>query len=198
MLHAHAHVGDRELVVAVRGGDADAFAVLVDRHDATLRRYLARCLGDPELASELAQETFLDAYRHLDRFAGDCPFSAWLYGIARNHLRMERRRRRLRQFVSLEWLPEPIMVTVTSLRTTGEDEGCHERDLLQQVLDGPSPKLREALLLHSLEGFTAPEVARILGINLSAAERRISRAKREFRWGYEQLSEEDRQRGGRI
>ncbi len=189
---AQAHLLDRELVVAVRSGDANSFAILVDRYDAPLRRYLARCTGDRGLADDLAQEAFLNAYRRLDRFAGDYPFAAWLYAIARNQLRMAARRQRLRRFVSLEWLPESVATAIPALHVTGEAERCHERDIVQRVLDELSPTLREALLLHSLEGFTAPEVARILGTSLPATERRISRAKQAFRRSYEHQIGQDR------
>ena len=189
---AQAHLPDHELVVAVRSGDVAAFATLVDRYDAPLRRYLLRCTRDPALADDLAQAAFLDAYRHLDHFEGDCPLAAWLYSIARNHLRMEWRRRRLRQFVSLEWLPEAVATAIPALRATDEEACYDERDLVQRVLDELSAPLREALLLHSLEGFSAPEVARILGTSLPAAERRISRAKQAFRRSYEHQNGEDR------
>ncbi len=187
----HAIVADEGLVDAVRAGDRAAFSLLVDRHHAPLLRYLLRQMGDPELAADLTQETLLEAFRHLDHLDRDRPFAAWLYGIARNHVRMEYRRRRLRRLVSLEWLLEPLMPIVPTLQRTDETASCDERDAIQRALDELPPAFREALLLHSLEGYTAPEVARIVGISLAAAERRISRAKLQFRDRYRALNGED-------
>jgi len=180
----HALVADGELVIAVRAGDIAAFSLLVNRHHAPLLRYLLRQTGDPELTADLAQETLLDAFRHLDHLDRDGPFAPWLYGIARNAVRMEYRRRRQRRFVSLEWLLEPLMPIVPALRQEDQTTSCHERDAIQWALDDLNPSLREALLLHSLGGCTVPQIARILGISPSAAERRISRAKLQFRDRY--------------
>jgi RNA polymerase sigma-70 factor (ECF subfamily) len=185
---ANALIPEQELVGAVRTGDFAAFTVLVDRHHAPLRRYLLRQTGDPELAADLAQETFLDAFRQHDQMDRDGSFTAWLYGIARNKVRMEYRRRQLRRFVSLDWLLEPLMPIVPGLQHLDATAACDERDAIQRALDELDPSLREALLLHSLGGCTAHEVARMLGISPPAAERRISRAKLRFRDRYRAMN----------
>lgn len=177
-------LADHELVGAVRDGDIEAFTFLVDRHHGPLLRYLACQTGDPELAADLTQEAFLDAFRRLDHLDRESSFSAWLYGIAKNQLRMEWRRRRLRRFVSLDWVLAPITTVIPGHHQADDHEHCHERDAIQQALDELTPALREALLLHDLAGYTAPQVAQILGISLSAAQRRISRAKLQFRDRY--------------
>jgi len=184
-------VADHELALAARGGDRDAFAVLVDRHHAPPVRHLAWRTGDPDAAGDLAQEAFLEAFAHLDRLADDHAFPAWLYGIAHNRLRMAARRRRLQRAISLDWLPHGTVTATPALQQPDGSASCHERELLGQVLDGLSPPLREALLLHSLDGFSAPEVAEILGVSLAAAERRISRAKERFRERYRALNSGD-------
>lgn len=78
-----------------------------------------------------------------------------------------------------------------ALQHVGESNGCDERDAIQRALDALDPALREALLLHSLAACTAPEVARILGISRAAAERRISRAKLQFRDRYRAVNQDD-------
>lgn len=180
---------DHELVAGACSGDVAAFGVLVDRYRPSLVRHLAYRTGDPELAADLAQEAFIDAFRHLGRLSRDGSFDAWLHRIALNRLRMVERRHRLRRFVSFDWLPEPAAASIPALREADASERCHERDLVQRLLAELSPPLREALLLHGLEGFTAPEVAAILGLSLAASERRISRAKQQFRERYRALNE---------
>jgi RNA polymerase sigma-70 factor (ECF subfamily) len=178
---ANAYNVDRVAVVAVRSGDIVAFDVLVDRYHRALLSHLTYRTGDPELAADLTQDAFFHAFHRLDQLEDGRSFAAWLYGIAHNRLRAEWRRRRLRQFVSLDWLPDAAASVLPALRQEDGSAACQDRDLLQRVLDGLSPSLREALLLHGVDGFTAPEVARVLGISPSAAEQRICRAKAEFR-----------------
>lgn len=175
---------DQLLVAAAQTGSVQAFTLLVERHHAAVLRYIARLVGDRELAADLVQETFLDAFRHLDRMRDDRSFAAWLYTIARNHVLMSWRRQRLRRFVSLDWLAAGIGAVLPALRVPESNEACLEGDLIQQVLDDLKPSLREALLLHSLWGFSSQEVAQILGISLVAARKRIGRAKEQFRAEY--------------
>lgn len=172
---------DAALVGAAQRGSVAAFDLLVLRYHDPVRRYLLRQIGDPELAADLRQETFFDAYRSLDRLTADRPFAAWLYQIAHNNLRREWRARKLRRLVSLDWLHERAGDTLPALRQLDMSETTAANDLLQRVFDDLSPKLRDVLLLHHLWGCTAPEIARTLGIAPEAAARRLSRANEQFR-----------------
>ena len=180
---------DHHVVSLVRDGDMDAFAILVDRYYRQLARHLSYRCGDPDLAADLTQETFAEAFRDLDRFDGEGTFAAWLYAIAHNRLRMHWRRQQVRRLVSLEWFTSSGAVTPEALQEPDGSTLCHERVILAKVLAELTPSLRDALLLHSLDGFTAPEVANILHISRSAAERRISRAKEQCRQRYQELGE---------
>jgi RNA polymerase sigma factor (sigma-70 family) len=75
---------DRDLVEqALRDGDARVFGILVRRHQGLVRAQLRRLLGDdPGLADDLAQETFVLAWRKLEQYRGESRFSTWLYRIA--------------------------------------------------------------------------------------------------------------------
>jgi RNA polymerase sigma-70 factor (ECF subfamily) len=93
-------VEDAELALRARAGCAESFAALAARHQVAIVHYAAWMLGRggrarPD-AEDLAQQTFLRAYRNLDAYRCDGPFAAWLFAIARrtclNHLRAERRR----------------------------------------------------------------------------------------------------------
>src|SRR5262245_7106310 len=93
-------IPDEELVArAVATGDAAAFARLVERHQSAVRNWLRQLSRDPAQGDDLAQETFLAAWRNLRSFAGRGRFSSWLLKIA-YHMwlqagRREGRRRRL-------------------------------------------------------------------------------------------------------
>ncbi len=181
---------EQQVVAVVLNGDVEAFGVLVDRYYGALARLLTYRLGDRDVALDLTQETFADAFRDLETFKGRGTFSAWLYGIAHNRLRMYWRGQRVRRLISLEWLVGSTEATPLSLQEADGSEPCLERDVFSQVLDGLNPPLRDALLLHDLDGFTAPEVSGILHISRAAAERRISRAKEQFRARYHELNDE--------
>lgn len=175
------HPGTQAPAIA---SDRAAFGALIDRHYAAVLRFLTRQTGDPELAADLTQACFLDAYRSRHQLADPDAFTAWLFGIARNQLRMEWRRRGLRRLVSLDWLTSRATDTMPALSRNDETTALHERDRIQQTLDELSPTLREALLLHNLCGFRGGEVAAILGISADAARKRIVRAEAEFRDRY--------------
>lgn len=181
---------DHELVALVRVGRIEAFDPLFVRYHGRLVRYLTYRTGDSELAADIAQEAFLIAFQDIGGLAEDRAFGAWVYGIARNRLAMAMRRRAVRQMLSLDWLLARGSPNDSGLQESDMASACLDRDALSRGLEALSPILREALLLHSLEGFTAPEIARIVGISLHAAERRISRAKQEFKRQHECLNQE--------
>lgn len=175
---------DAELVGAVQCGAVQAFTTLIERYYAPILRHLTRQTGDPDLAADLTQETFLDVHRSIMQLTGDRPFAAWLYRIARHNLLAAMRRRRLRRIVSLEWLQSQGNGGPPALRQADASAACHEREALAKALDGLSPALREALLLHRLWGLTTDEVAGALGISPAAAGHRIGRAQEHFRCRY--------------
>ncbi len=162
--------------------------MLVDRYQAPLHRYFVRLVGEPDTAADLTQATLLAAFRRLDRLTERHSFAAWLFKIARNQARMEWRRQRVRRGVSLEWLLRPggtrAQAPVPELTRPDASLAVETRDQIQRTLDGLSPSLREALVLHHVCGFRGQEVAQILGISTAAARKRIGRADAEFRRRY--------------
>src|SRR5215216_3082289 len=181
---------DQTLIAHAQTGSVRAFEILVRRYHPQILRYLTRQVGDRELAADLTQETFLDAFRHLDRLKDDRPFAAWLHGIAYYTMLHERRRRRLHYFLSLEWCLSREGAADRHLVESDTTAALPEHDLIQQVLATLSPNLRAALLLHSLCGFPGEQVAEVLGISAMAARQRISRAKEQFRLCYRALNGE--------
>jgi RNA polymerase sigma factor (sigma-70 family) len=156
----------------------DCFAVLFDRHFAHVYRYLRRGLGD-ELATELAAETFLRAFRSRRRFVGgDGSVRAWLFGIAANLVRMNHRaeERRLRAYaraaadLSVYELEPAIAVED---RLDAEALG----PALALALAELSPVLREVLVLHAWAELSHEEIAQALGCSNAVVRTRLSRAR---------------------
>src|ERR1043165_8316770 len=75
---------DEAAVALAKGGDEDAFRLLVERHGRSVYRLAYRMTGRPEDAEDVVQETFIRAFRQLDRFESRSNFSTWLYRIGFN------------------------------------------------------------------------------------------------------------------
>ena len=156
----------------------DAFDTLIRRYEQPICSYLLRLTGDPARAQDLAQETFLRAYQALCRGDHWENPRAWLYRVA-SHLATDdfRRRRRLR------WLP---LSSVDGARPAAEDieDLTAEQMAVRSALLALSTKYRVPLVLYVCEGYSVAEVARILGLSLSAVKMRLSRAREKFRQFY--------------
>jgi RNA polymerase sigma-70 factor, ECF subfamily len=157
----------------------DCFAVLFDRHFGEVYRYLRRRLGD-ELAAELTAETFLQAFRSRRRFVdGEASVRAWLYGIAANLVRMNRRseERRLRAYARAAaglGAYEPAVAVEERL----DAEALWPA--LALALADLSPGLREVLVLHAWAELSHEEIAAALGCSGAAVRTRLSRARSQL------------------
>lgn len=189
--HNALHPGEKRLVAAAKTGCNESFTMLVDRYHGQVLRYLTRQTGDRELAADLTQETFLDAFRRLARLADDRPFIAWVYRIARLNLLHEWRHQRSRRAVSLDLMLAGAGNAHRALHQPDKTASIHERDQIQHALNALSPTLREPLLLQSLGGFSSQEVAETLDISWAAARQRIARAKAQFRQQYRSSDREN-------
>ncbi len=95
-------VSDLELVALAKKGDADAFSVLVQRHQNMVYNLSYRFMRDAALAEDMAQESFLKAFRLLNGFRGDCNFSTWMYRVTVSVCLTEINRRKKRHEVELQ------------------------------------------------------------------------------------------------
>jgi RNA polymerase sigma-70 factor, ECF subfamily len=163
-------LSDEELMVRVQQGDSDAYRMLFDRHNERIYAYLVRRVGQPELARDLFQDTFLSIHRAKATWSPSRPFRPWLYGIATNAVR-DHFRKTSRRPMEVEVDREPAVVHPHPVGTL---------DLERAIALLPDP-LREAFLLGAVEGFDHNEVAVQLGINPDAARARISRARAQLR-----------------
>lgn len=164
---------DAELIACVRDGRVEAFAPLVDRHQAALYRH-ARGMGlDPDTAEDMVQDCFVKAYSALHECRSPEHFRTWLFRILRNccldHLKNVRQR----------VLPlEAVAATDPVLHTRGAADLVRELD---DALTRLSPLLREAFLLKHEAGYTYDEIAEITDSSPSAVKMRVHRARDELR-----------------
>ena len=176
-----------ELVERAQQGEHAAFAALFEHYNAPICRYLARLVGNVELGHDLAQETFLHAWRSLARLRECEHFSPWLYQIATNLARSHARRARL-----IQWLPwsAPLESTVGSARFERLEDHVGETEQVMLALAALPPKRRACVLLALEGGFTHREIARLVGISHKSVSTYLSRGCQQFRQEYERLANE--------
>jgi RNA polymerase sigma-70 factor (ECF subfamily) len=173
---------EAELVERARGGDREAFAMLVAHHQQPLGGYLFHLLGDRELALDLTQDTFVRAYTALSATRPGLAIRAWLFRIATNLAYDVLRRRR-----RIAWLPLAVVETRIASQDAAPTE---EQELVRLALGSLRPEEQVVLVLCTIEQHTLGQVAATLSTSPDAVRKRLSRAKERFRQAYAELSRE--------
>ncbi|GAI33148.1 unnamed protein product [marine sediment metagenome] len=169
-------LGEAQVIALVRTGDIDAFAEIIEHYQVPIIRYLYRLTGDYEVAQDLAQDTFLQAYKGILKTKSELSFKAWLYRIATNNALQLRRRKRLLSFIPFTDLRK------SDISTMEAPPGCaEERIAIKEALLKVPDKQRTCMVLHFVEGLKYREIAEILGISEEAVRKRVARGSREFR-----------------
>lgn len=170
--------GDR-WVQRAQNGDQQAFALLVDAYHTRVWRFLLKWVRNRDDAEELAQETFLAAWRALPSFRAGSQFSTWLLGIALNLARNHHNRtvKKLSRNVELD---ETIYMETPSgadIEPDAQFERKQAMEALQRAIDTLPEDMREVLIMVRIEGMQLEEVAKLLGIPSGTVKSRLSRAK---------------------
>ncbi len=180
-------MGDRELdqalVERVQRGDQQAFGLLVSKYQRKLLRLLSRLVRDTAEAEDIAQETFIKAYRALPSFRGDSAFYTWLYRIgvntAKNHLMSQGRKASTHSEFSTEEAenyqgsdhlrdlntPEHVLAS----RQIGET--------VNRAMEALPDELRTAIMLRELDGLSYEEIAEVMDCPIGTVRSRIFRAR---------------------
>lgn len=184
--HVSVSVSDRELdqrlVERVQQGDKQAFGLLVSKYQRKLIRLLSRWIRDPAEVEDVAQETFIKAYRALPGFRGESAFYTWLYRIAinaaKNHL-ASRGRRPPRDDMEMEVAEQ--LESGGRLREMGTPENHllseEIAQTVQKALDELPEDLRTAIVLRELEGLSYEEIAEAMDCPIGTVRSRIFRAR---------------------
>ena len=176
------------LVGRAQSGDQPAFTALFHQFNARICTYLARLVGDDDLGRDLAQDTFLAAWRALPEVRDTARFTPWLYRIATNAARSHMRRAQI-----VRWLPwsdsEPSGAR-PPLSQAGPEQHAGESELVALALGRLAPQHRTCLLLQLEGGFSQREIATLLGISEKAVSAYVSRAREQFRRAYHRLEQE--------
>ncbi|HEY0277286.1 MAG TPA: sigma-70 family RNA polymerase sigma factor [Solirubrobacterales bacterium] len=164
-------VDDSTLVTTARDGDLASFEELVRRHQSPVYRVALRMLGSRADAEDVAQETFVQAWRSLSKFRGESAFGTWLYRIATN--------RSLNVLAGRRADSVPIDDELLSA-AVGTDEEVEQRLRLQATVTAIltlEPEQRALIVLRELEGLGYAEIGEILGLGESLVKGRLHRAR---------------------
>lgn len=177
---------DALLVERVKQGDQRAFELLVIKYQRRIERLIGRIVRDTDLVFDLAQETFIRAYRALPQFRGESAFYTWLYRIAVNTAKK----------AAVELGRDPVL-TESALNTEDEDEETSRRRpeptdtatpdavlaskqiaaTVNAAIDALSEDLRQALTLREIEGLSYEEIAEVMNCPIGTVRSRIFRAR---------------------
>ena len=177
---------DAPLVERVKQGDARAFEMLVAKYQRRIERLIGRMVRDADLVPDIAQETFIRAYRALPQFRGDSAFYTWLYRIAVNTAKK-----------ALMELKRDPLVTETALASREQDDetsrvenelsdgetpesimaSCQIAATVNAAIDALSEDLRQAITLREIEGLSYDEIAEVMNCPIGTVRSRIFRAR---------------------
>ena len=177
---------DALLVERFKGGDRRAFEMLVVKYQRRIERLIGRMVRDVDLVPDIAQETFVRAYRAIGQFRGDSAFYTWLYRIAVNTAK--------KALVDLK--RDPI---VTESALAGRDDDDETSRVENELSDGETPDavlaskeiaaavnsaieglsddLRQAITLREIEGLSYEEIAELMNCPIGTVRSRIFRAR---------------------
>jgi RNA polymerase sigma-70 factor (ECF subfamily) len=165
---------DARLVRRVQTGEQDVYAELVRRYRLQLGRYAARMLGSEADAEDVLQDTFVRAYRSLQRCDPE-RFRFWVFGILVNRCRTYAGQR-ARRYALLD--RRALEASYTTLETTDPHEW---RQTIEWALAQLPADQREAFLLKHVEDLTYDEMQELTGARIPALKMRVSRAREALR-----------------
>lgn len=177
---------DALLVERTKRGDVRAFEMLVVKYQRRIERLISRMVRDVDLVEDIAQETFIRAYRALPQFRGDSAFYTWLYRIAVNTAKK----------ALLELKRDPLVAQGGMVTHDDGDETSRAESVLTDgetpesllaskeigatvnaAIDALSEDLRQAIVLREIEGLSYEEIAAVMSCPIGTVRSRIFRAR---------------------
>lgn len=177
---------ERALVGRAQGGELEAYDTLVRRYQERLYATLYHMTSNHEDAADLAQDTFVKAFRALHTFKGDSSFFTWLYRIAVNKTINFLKQRKQRGQVSLNDLDfnaenDPDLVALISERTPRRDVSLRElQERLNMAMQRLSEEHRMVVTLHDIQGLKHEEIAVVMKCNVGTVRSRLFYARQQL------------------
>jgi RNA polymerase sigma-70 factor (ECF subfamily) len=174
------------LIAAARDGDQDAYGQLVEIHQDRVFATILRHVRDEHKARDLAQETFIQAYKAIHTYEDRAKFSTWLYRIALNLLTSQHRAdvalkrggNQARASLDQEGMPEPDAVV------RGPDEHVAANEIgaiVREAIETLDEEYKSVVILRDLQGLSYEEVAEVLGLAPGTVRSRLHRGREKLR-----------------
>lgn len=161
---------DRELILSFRGGNEEAFDMLVKKYHSRAINIAFSLLANLTDAEDVAQEVFFNIYRKLKDFRMDSSFPTWLYRIVVNSSYDLMRKRKVGHI--------PLDDVALELIPAVEDKSDYlKKEVIKAALEGLPFQYRSAIVLREMEGLSYAQIAKILNTNIGTVESRIFRAR---------------------
>jgi RNA polymerase sigma-70 factor (ECF subfamily) len=180
---------DVRLMLAVRNGDATAFAQLVDRYRGRMLAALEYLVGDPVLAEDLAQEVFLRVYRARGTYAPISRFATWVFRILHHVASNARRDSSRRREVPIDTChsalhegfgPDRRVAASDAQSPCRQAERAETCRLVRLAIGRLNERQRRAVCLFNLQGLTYADAAAQMGLSVVAIRSLLSRARRQL------------------
>ena len=182
---------DKALMVRIAEGDETALRELIEKHQGAVYGTIAKMLGDPVEAQDLAQQVFVRVYRAAGSYRATAQFKTWMFTIVRNLVFNEHRRRSRATFVSLH-PPEneqghsggAVAMDLQDMSNKTPGENMLQREMLRKI-DGAILALPEqqrlAVVLRRYDEFSYEQIAEILKTSVPATKSLLFRARETLR-----------------
>jgi RNA polymerase sigma-70 factor, ECF subfamily len=182
---------ERDLLARAKAGDYHAFEEIVRANQTRVYAVAMGVLKNSAEAEEVAQETFLSAFEHLDTFRGDAQLSSWLYRVATNHALMKLRKKKPDAVGGLAELEPQAQATTAmdpfsplAMWARRPDEAAQQKEIsesVQAALDTLGAEDRAMLVLRAFDGLSHQEIADAMHTTVPAVKSRLHRARLALR-----------------
>ena len=177
-------IEDYKVIADVLAGNKESFSYLVDKYFVRLKSLIYLVTNDSSMVEDLTQDIFIKAYESLDKFENRSSFYTWLYSIAINKCRDEIRKKKFRNFISLDKVTD-YKFTYTS----DESKNIENKMLLEEALQKLKRDFREILILKEINDFSYQEISAILNCEIGTVRSKLSRARVELAKVIKKMSE---------
>jgi RNA polymerase sigma-70 factor, ECF subfamily len=171
------------LLLIAKRREAAAFDLLYRTYAERILRTVHRITRNHEDAEDAVQETFLNAFRHIETFDGRSGFSTWLTRIGINSALMMLRKKRTREVTPANDIESQSPWEATDAAPDPEQQYAEQErlKLVRDAIAGLRPSIRRALDIHTLQGRSVEEMASEMGVSVCAAKARLLRARAALR-----------------
>jgi len=170
---------DQILINQIVEGDTNSFTILVDRYKDLVFTLAIRMLKNREEAEEVAQDTFIKAYKSLEKFKGDSKFSTWIYRVAYNTCldRIKKNKKHLNN-VEINEFTEHQVVTIDN--ALDKMEVKEREEAMQRCIDTLPSEESFLLTLYYFDDLSLDEISKIVGITANSIKVKLFRSRKKL------------------